>query len=152
MSVNVTKPGSAMPKLIVKQDLPAPSFQDKLVNLLRSVLPAALILTLVATAWSFYLATRPSSNLSGFGSLPAKTAPAEQAGVENEKPQEEKAAQGAPASAALPDPAGKAGDEGLKAAEALPEGVELPPGFCPLFGPEAGSCKPGDAEGVPATQ
>jgi hypothetical protein len=31
----------------------------------------------------------------------------------------------------------------------LPPGVKLPPGFCPLFGPDAGSCKPGKGDKKP---
>lgn len=220
-----------MPKLIVKQDLPEPSFQEKLAEHLRTILPVLLVLLVVVAAGAFYFSNRApefaqslpavdvalpatyteqenalvklsrefktvstrAESLEKHGTLitdaesilqhldvmdeivaqlkidedeqqalftrhqyqkdywesklvfhrlrlsrferesvvqaivqdsdeQAPTEVAEQSGVPAEPPEELKRA----------------------AAEGLPEGVELPPGFCPLFGPEAESCKPGD--------
>lgn len=117
-----------MPKLIVKQDLPEPSFQEKLADVLRKVLPAALILTLAATAWSFYLATRTPVEMPDISASVTERLEAD--------------------SPLMTDGDTTVVSENVQAppsaAAGLPEGVELPPGFCPLFGPEAESCKPGD--------
>lgn len=48
-----------MPKLIIKQDLPEPSAQEKLESILRLLLPVLLLLVTAAVALSFYLAREP---------------------------------------------------------------------------------------------
>jgi hypothetical protein len=57
--------------------------------------------------------------------------------------------QSKPPAVAAPAIAPAAAGEKSTKAGALPPGVKLPPGFCPLFGPDAGSCKPGKGEKKP---
>lgn len=232
-----------MPKLVIKHELPPPTPQEKLVNLLKIVLPLVLLIIIVAAGLSWYSAARPTSPLppvtsaftvhTGQLPLPPEYAKAEQqtkelaahfeamerAGPDNyeqhmqlmsqaetilqqltimesivqrlpvslenrqvlqEQQQYQKdywearrvfhqlrltrfkmdeapvTAVTAPAVDATPSaglsgqlppadkpPAPVNGQNNKKPnPPALPEGVKLPPGFCPLVGPEAGSCKP----------
>lgn len=48
-----------MPKLVIKQDLPEPSTQEKLEGALRLILPVLLLVVTAAVALSLYLAREP---------------------------------------------------------------------------------------------
>lgn len=50
-----------MPKLVIKQDLPEPSTQEKLEGVLRLVLPVLLLVVTAAVALSLYLVREPEA-------------------------------------------------------------------------------------------
>ncbi len=115
-----------MPKLVIKQDLPEPSFQEKLEDILRIILPILLLLLVAATAFSFYLANKAQTH--AFTMPPS--AVVEPPAIELTR------------TPVLEEPVVEQAPIAVTAAEAAPP-MELPVDFCPLFGPEAGTCKPG---------
>jgi hypothetical protein len=129
-------PESPMPKLVIKQQLPPPSAQDKLAALIQKVLPVVLVFLVLSTAVAFYMSVGTVSNKTETAK-PAADVPVSQK-------QQGKPVQGAPVQGAAAQSVG--GADKIPATDAktgLPPGVQLPPGVCPLFGPGAASCKPG---------
>lgn len=90
-----------MPKLVIKNELPPPSAEDRLSHALQTLLSIILPIIILIALGYFYFSYHstlaiPQTELSTQATIPAD----------------------APAA-----------------------GVKLPADFCPLFGPNAGSCK-----------
>ena len=60
-----------MSKLIIKQELPPPSAQERLVDILQVILPIILLIIAIAAAVSLYVAPDTDSRGQGQASLPA---------------------------------------------------------------------------------
>lgn len=114
-----------MPKLVIKQDLPEPSLQDKLEGWLRTFLPLLFLLMIAATAVALYFSQRPVALIGGAD--PDVVRPPSFPSVVMEAPQVREPASTTPAS--LPN------------AQPVAAPPKLPDGFCPLFGPGADECK-----------
>jgi len=129
-------PESPMPKLVIKQQLPPPSAQDKLAALIQKVLPVVLVFLVLSTAVAFYMSVGTVSNKTETAK-PAADVPVSQ--KQQDKPVQDAPVQDAAATQSV------GGADKIPATDAetgLPPGVQLPPGVCPLFGPGAASCKP----------
>lgn len=117
-----------MPKLVIKQDLPEPSLQDKLEGWLRTFLPLLFLLMIAATAVALYFSQRPLAITRladpALPRPPALVQPAVEPVVTE----------------TVAAPTVQAAAETTGAAEP-PAG--LPADFCPLFGPGAAECKAG---------
>lgn len=129
-----------MPKLIVKQNLPPPSIEEKWLNALQVILPLILLLVAVSAAVSLY-----SSNSNK--AIPTVTSPP----IQVDKPAVVVEPSTPPVQEVIPPvappvvektPEKPDTDTATPDANAgLPPGVKLPPGMCPLFGPGADECK-----------
>jgi hypothetical protein len=147
-----------MPKLIIKQNLPPPSIEEKWLNALQIILPLVLLLVAVSAAVSLYSSNsnkatptitsspiqvdKPAVAVEPTAPPPPvqEVVPAVAVPVEVSPPPVvvppvapavvEKTPEKPDMDAAKPD-----------ANAGLPPGVKLPPGMCPLFGPGAAECK-----------
>jgi hypothetical protein len=129
-----------MPKLIIKQNLPPLSVEDKLLNALQLILPIVLLLVAVSAAVSLYFSNH---NEASPVVMPSSSDMHKPVVVTVPVAPEVVPVEPAPQMAAPPVEDNAPAKPDAAADTGLPAGVTLPPGMCPLFGPGAAECKAG---------